>query len=365
MSASISPTEYIASDAHTFYELSGSAHEIGQRQGQIFKGEIVREFQPALTRLCERLGGSEARVLDRYRALYEPLFQKLAPRAIEEIEGLADGAELSYEQAFFAAIRDGAKAPYVTPRHEGCTAFYCGPNTTRGGRVLIGQTKDTSAPLSRYQVLQLHYDDGLSVLTLKYPGWNAHIGVSSYGLGNIGNSLYAASPRSETAPFSLLKRLVMERKNVQDVLDAIADLTFENGCFMMADEKTAVCLEFVAGQRSQRDVSKQAFGHANSILDPGLKTLEEYSANPSSDMASSDFRQKNIQRWLDDNKGNLDVETLKNAVADHEDFPNSICRHAPCGESRTTAAFIADLTARKAHICIGNPCSRQYREYSV
>jgi isopenicillin-N N-acyltransferase-like protein len=354
------------SGVHHVYEWSGSAYEIGRQHGEALRAEIIQEFAPALRHVAEVLGWSEARVLDRHRALYEPVFTELVPRAIEEIRGLAHGAQLSYEQAFFAATRDGAGSPPPSRTDEGCTAFFCGRNTTHDGRVLIGQTKDTGAPLSRYRITKLCYDDGLSAISLNYPGWLAHVGLSSNGLANTGNSLYAQPPSEETMPFSLLKRLVLESNTIEGVLTATARLCFENGCLLVGGSGgEGACIEFVAGRRAVFDISQQAFGHANSILDPELQAYESRSKNASSDTASSAYRQRTIQRRLDEKRGGLDVDALKSIVSDHHEYPHSICRHAEPGESRTTAAFIADPTARAVHLCIGNPCTAPFREYSL
>jgi isopenicillin-N N-acyltransferase-like protein len=350
---------------HHVYRWSGSPYEIGRQHGQALRHEIVQELMPALQSAAGVLGWSEARVLDRHRALYETVFEELVPRAVEEIKGLAQGAELSYEQAFFAATRDGAKPSQPMKSGEGCTAFFCGRNTTRDANILMGQTKDTPSCLSRYRIMQFRYDDGLRIVQLNYPGWIAHIGLSSHGLANTGNSLYAQSPDGDSVPFSLLKRLVMERKTIEDVLAAVSKLQFENCCVIIGSSSGhGLCIEFVAGRRSVREISQHAYGHANAILDRDLQSLEEPSADTLGNLASSRCRQNNVQDLLNKNKGQLDLETLKHILSDHTDYPNSICRHGVRGELRTTSAFIADLTACKVHLCIGNPCVSPFQEYS-
>lgn len=348
------------------YEWRGSAHEIGRQHGRALREQIVQEFAPELGQLTQNTSQSETKILERYRALYEPLFREFLPRTIEEIEGLAQGAELTYEQAFFAATRDGAKCHKVVDTPEGCTAFFCGSPTTRSNNALMGQTKDTSAPLARYRIMRIHYSDGLSMILLNYPGWLSHMGLSSHGLANTGNSLFAHPSEGNTVPFSFIKRLAMEKETVEEVLAICESLPFENCCLMLGSSSNeGVCLEFVAGKRSIRDISNEAFGHANSILDPSLQSHETTSTDPFSDLVSSKYRKNQIQQLLDNGKGRLNCEELKKFVADHHNHPNGICRHGRCGESRTTAAFIANLTDRKVHICIGNPCAAAFTEYSL
>ena len=96
---------------------------------------------------------------------------------------------------------------------------------------------------------------------MNYPGWIANLCLTSDGLATTGNSLYAAAPDKPTAPGSFLKRLVMEKRSTQEVLDAIRGMTFENGCIMVGDRSGhMVCIELAAGRVNIRDVSGQAFG---------------------------------------------------------------------------------------------------------
>jgi isopenicillin-N N-acyltransferase-like protein len=283
------------------------------------------------------------------------------PQVLEEIRGIGDGAGLSYAHTFFAAVQDGM--PLSVEKRASCTAFSCGRGTTAFNNILLGQTKDTNAPLDRYRIMHIAYNSGRRILLLNYPGWIANICVTSDGLSFAGNSIYGERPPNDTVPFSFLKRMVMEKSSVSQVLDAIDNLTFENSCFLIGDSTGhLVCLEHLAGLRSLHDVTHQAFGHANSVLSLELKKYE--SATTVS--CSSALRQRNIEKLLDRARGSITVESMKHILADHADFPLSICRHiAECDPNVTTAAFVANLTNLTMDIAIGNPCVAEFRSYQV
>jgi isopenicillin-N N-acyltransferase-like protein len=283
------------------------------------------------------------------------------PSALEEIQGIARGSGLDYRYAFFAATRDGMRLP---PEPSGeCTSVYCGPATTRGGKVLIGQTKDTSAPLDRYRIQRLAYADGRRAVILNYPGWIANLCLTSDGLSFTGNSLFANGPRDATVPFSLLKRLILERSSVDEVLQVARRHTFENAALTIADARgRAVSWEGAAGRVTVRDVSTEAFSHANSVLCPSLRPEER----PQEVVPCSGARQRNVQEGLDRIRGRIEMHDLTALFADHTDFPTSICRHGGDGlPGATTAAFVADLTARSMRIAIGNPCVAGFVEYGL
>lgn len=329
------------------YDLRGTAYEVGFQHGKALAAEIRAEAQPHF----EKLGDGGKRVVSRY----EGLFRERFPWVIEEIQGIADGAKLRYPYAFFAATRDGMST-------GACTAMACSGRETDGGQPLIGQNKDTDAPLDRFRILRIAYASGRRMIVLNYPGWIANLCLTSDGMSFTGNSLYAAAPDRATVPASFLKRLVMEKRSTAEFLDAMKGLVSTNGCYLVGDRSGhMISMEMVAGRASIRDVSGQAFGHANDILHSDVKKFEA-AGKP----ASSLLRQKNIQRILRGQAGRISVASLQHAFSNHEDYPLSICRHpSPLDPTTTNASFIADLRALEMHIAIGNPCIAPYVKYEL
>ena len=197
---------------------------------------------------------------------------------------------------------------------------------------------------------------------MNYPGWIANISITSDGLAFTGNSLYAPSPDGASAPSSFLKRLIMEKRSTQEVLDAVRGMSFNNGCLLVGDRSGhMVCMELVAGRIAVRDVSGQAFGHANDVLIQDVKKFETASQS-----ASSPLRQANIDRILREDAGQVSTGLLKEAFRNHKDYPLSICRHPSARDTATTnAAFIADLNSLEMHIAIGNPCVAPFVKYDI
>lgn len=328
--------------------------------GKTLSQQILLEAKPAIECAVTQTGITPSRFLGRYVDQYRRLFREYAPRAIEEIRGITDGSGLDDALVFFAATRDGAKLPATNT--EACTAFYCAPSTTADGHTYLGQTKDTFAPLDRYHIMRRTYDDGVAVLTLNYPGWIANIGMNSHGVACTGNSLYAKPANNDTVPFSLVRYLIAQAESVTRVQQQIERLPMENSCIMIADDHDrAICIENVAGQRDCRDISGEAFGHANSILCPQLASQQEL---PLSNTTSAS-RQMNIDRLLNMWRGSLNEALLQAMARDHTDHPKSICLHSTGDQPGTTAAMIADCTARSVSIAIGHPCRHPFQQYSL
>jgi isopenicillin-N N-acyltransferase-like protein len=338
---------------HLVYDFEGTAAEVGQRHGEALRKEIIAEAQPSAEALARRKGLPVEDALKRVAAAYEPIFREHVPSAIEEIRGMAEGAKVSYPFAFWAATRDGMRGD--------CTAVAASGRRCAGGGVLIGQNKDTSAPLERFRIMRMRYRGGPVRIMLNYPGWIGNLCLSSDGLCFTGNSLYAPAPGRGSMPLSLLKRILMERGSVRGALDETRDMVFANGCFLIAGaDGQAVCVEIAGGRREVRDVSGAAFGHANSILLEPLKRMEQNQS------ASSPARQKRVDQMLRERSGALTAADFQAIFSDHGGFPLSICQHPePPKNSGTNASFVADLAARCMHIAIGNPCVGGYVRYAL
>ena len=345
---------------HQVYRWRGSPYEIGVQHGHALRCEILTEMRPALEQFALVRGLTEARAASEARAMWGPLFERHTPSVIEEIKGLAQGCGIDEDLAFFAALHGGTKTTQLAV--ENCTAFACSGNSCADGHVIIGQNKDSPAPLTRYRIMELTREDGHGSILLNYPGWAANIGLTSRGMSFTGNSLSARPPGHETTPISFLRRLILERETVDEVLAHIDGLSFDNGCTLIADRTgRAVCLESVAGQLDIRDISGQAFAHANSIQSDSLRPLEDAILGS----PSSPLRQANLQRLLDDRAGSITVDDATRFLSDHTDFPLSVCRHKSKQDPLwTTAAFVADLTVGEIHIAIGHPCAAPFQRYT-
>jgi isopenicillin-N N-acyltransferase-like protein len=227
----------------------------------------------------------------------------------------------------------------------------------------MGQTKDTSAPLDRFRIMRITYNSERSMVVLNYPGWIGNFALTSDFVCFTGNTLYGFPSDRQTNPGSLLKRIIMEGSSVQAILEKVKGMTFGTGCISMADRSgRAVSMETVSGRVAIRDVSGEAYGHANTVLIRELKPYE----NASQRCASSEYRQKNLGRSLASQTQPITIDYLKRLTSDHADFPLSICRHpSPKDRDTTNAAFIADITAQEMNIAIGNPCVAAFKKYPV
>jgi hypothetical protein len=358
-----------------YYEFSGTAYEVGLQHGQALAAEICAEYQPALASCAARRGGEgQLATLAAFAAEFLPIVDELlGPEAKAEVAGAAEGAGISFEAAFFAAYRDGWDGARGTAAGEGCTAFACCADVTSTGGVVLGQTKDTGAPLERYRVVRLNYTDSNTQHVLcTYPGWAASWGLLSGGnLGWVGNSVYGLPPSPasvQVLPTSILKRLAMQSTSVADLIATASGLRFADGAFTIGDKAGAAwLLESVAGQSEWTEITGGTATHANHVLSPTLSLVEDKAGGwGTSFMSDSRDRQARLEALLSEDGVSASVDKLQLALADRGvggAFP--ICSHEGESEIWTTAAYIVDLAGGVLSLCIGPPDGNTFLQYTL
>jgi len=68
-------------------------------------------------------------------------------------------------------------------------------------------------------------------------------------------------------------------------------------------------------------------------------------------------------RLLRDSYGHLSPDLFKELLADHANYPASICKHA--GTTVTVFSIIINLNELRAWIGHGRPCETVYYEYAL
>eukprot|EP01052_Picozoa_sp_SAG31_P034833 SAG31_NODE_4123_length_3561_cov_3.577701_1_plen_340_part_00 len=271
-----------------YYEFTGTAYEIGLQHGMALAAEIRREYEPALAACAASRGAGEDghSTLSAFSATFLPVVEELlGADAVAEVAGTADGAGISFDAAFFAAYRDGwggGTAPRGSDSDEGCTAFLCAADATNTGGIVLGQTKDTNAPLERYRVCRLRYSDsGVQHILCTYPGWAASWGLlMNGGLSWVGNSVYGlpAPASTRVLPTSILKRLAMQSSSVAQLMGTVRSkgLQFSDGAFTIGDRTGAAwLLESVAGRSEWASIASGTVVHANHVLSSTLSQFED------------------------------------------------------------------------------------------
>jgi isopenicillin-N N-acyltransferase-like protein len=99
--------------------------------------------------------------------------------------------------------------------------------------------------------------------------------------------------------------------------------------------------------------------HANHYTSPGMRRFEA----DRNDIAGSVIRHHRAWRLLRENHGQHSVLRFQELLADHANYPGSICKHGV--ESVTAFALVVDVAARRAWLGRGRPCQTRWVEYAL
>src|SRR5207244_403118 len=109
--------------------------------------------------------------LERRALRFLPFFEAFAPEQVEEIKGVAAGAEVSFATALLVNVRGEVGVfDRETNAAGGCTAFAAGRGATADGSVLIGQNQD-----------QGEFGQDLVVILRIAPDRGPHMLIATFG----------------------------------------------------------------------------------------------------------------------------------------------------------------------------------------
>ena len=349
---------------YPLYEASGSPRSLGRQHGDLARVKI-RSF---VGYLCEMLRIDEDE-LGRRAKRFRPLFERHCPHLLEEIQGVAEGADIPLDLALASQLRGE-----LGQLSEGaCTTFVIGPRGTADGSTLIGQTSDMANDMRNFcYLLRLIPDDRPEVLMWTFGGQIGYHGLNAHGVAHFANSLGGGPAWQFALSHYPLKRLILEQTNLADVRRLMSAFRVcSNGNYVLCDGTGSIAgVELTSsGPHFLEEAGSGFLVHTNHYL----CAAHACEANFALSLPDSFPRQSRMEQLVRAGFGSHTVDSLKLILADHVGYPLSICRHPHDGESHsmlpktghTVAAMIAEPNRGRLHFAAGNPCVVPFREYSL
>ena len=197
-------------------DLSGSPRERGRIHGKAAADRLRRGAKMYAESLLK--SGVNWAELERRAEALVPSIEKFDPTYIEEMRGIAEGANepfaavvlMNARTEMVAAARQELEARQVP---DGCTAALALPEASADGVLLHGQNWDWRAECAETGVLlRIHRDDGPDILTFTEAGGLARSGLNSAGIGLTANALQCDRDykRGLGVPLPFIRRKVLE-----------------------------------------------------------------------------------------------------------------------------------------------------------
>ena len=368
-------------------ELSGTPYEQGLMHGRALADAVAHNVEIYYDRMRRELSLSRSAVEERCRA-YLVTLKRQSEEYMQGMRGVADGAgvpmgdvvmlNLRYELLYFqyglkytGGLDEMPAEPWSgDPPGGGCTSFALLPRATTEGRLLVGQNWDWF-PEARGALLRIEEPDGLKVLGFTEAGIvGAKIGLNSEGVALAINGMMTTEDdwSRGTRPFHLRCHEILRSRDFESavaIVEGEARACTTNFLIAQAPDKV-VDLEAAPDVVGRIGCENHRLAHANHFENPASLGVVE---PPNEKRHHSEHRARRMHRLLGEGQP-FDLASLQTALRDHENRPNSVCRHEdqslpPEEFIVTVTSIIMDPEAGVLWASDGPPCSGEYQRVEI
>jgi len=347
-------------------EMQGSHFEMGRAYGVQCR-DLIRDLAGRFDGVFVR---DEARWPEARRAMAEAVssVRAAAPELIEEVEGIAAGAELSFDDVFHLSCsaelgqwRGCMEKRSAASISDECTSFAA--RAAAGS--LVAWNMDWHRVLQPYMVLLKGRPQGGPAFlafalagSVGRPGLSEHVAVSANQLPYRPTESPPGPDGPPWAgpgvPYCFLSRMLLAQKSTRDAL-AVVESTRRMAClnYTLGDATGDICcVETTPAAHAVLRSDEGFVTHANSYHTPTFHGL------PEPERKERDPRAHAAHALLLERRGRLDREAIAAAQTYH--FPGKhtgICHHAKA--SVTLLAFVAEVGKGRLWAAYGPPCEHE------
>jgi isopenicillin-N N-acyltransferase-like protein len=285
----------------------------------------------------------------------EKVMAKHFPELLEEIRGVAEGAQMPYNSILLETAY-----PFVAGAPSNCTIVSASSSTTSDKIPIVGRNYDFLMDFKKCN--QLRSVTGKNAKFSFVGGTITMLGVEE-GMNHAGLFIGDAGwepkelPSSRGLSSGQVMQLVLENCcSVDTAIDFIRQAPkFANNagaCYLIADRKEAVIIEMGLTKSCLRKSEKGTLVASNTFL-----TLIAQEIKPPEPTAFT--RYELARKNLHEHKGKVDIKFMRSLLSDHT-IP--VCSH---NEINTLRSVIAKTNKRTMLVADGHPCTSNFDEVSI
>lgn len=349
--------------------VKGKPFERGRQYGTQAREQIRKNVDLYFDLWSALWGAKRPEVLKWCTGLI-PVIGEYDVEILEELEGIAKGADLSLEEIVALNARYElvfAQSLIQQPVRGGCTSAAALPQATKNGHTFIGQNWDYKTRFQELSViLEVEQETKPNIFAHTEAGTIAHKGMNSAGVGVCLNALVSNRDRFEpTTPFLIMARGILDADSFSQALKAVlrAKVTVSFNFLLAHRDGEAIDFEVSPVDVGFLHPEGGILTHSNHFI--ALTNREDLVDVFKSAIPDTLFRANHAEQLLELDKGHIDVGSFQKVFKDHFSYPNSICRHVDTRDEEprqlaTLSSVIMDLTARTYYMTEGPPCQNEY-----
>lgn len=354
-------------DEFRIIECSGTAYEIGLQYGVAAKDHLRKALDLLIFGLQQgplQVHVDRGTVLERAKQYFENV-SAFDPEGIERIRGTADGAGMSFDEVF--AVNCYLELVINYPNLAGmCTSFALTGPATKNGLTILGQNIDWH-PETPLDLLHIKHSDGLEQLSMTFFGASCY-NLTSAGIGNSANlTISPMGPVVTHIPLSFYLYAAMRKQSFGDAFAVLRRAARGVGYYHLADAAGNMAgIESIYDGFTVIESKRGVLVHANHYETGDYTQMDGAHTH----ITDSFQRAPRLRKLIDENYGMLTPEIMMTLLADHDGYPDSICRHVDTSKppefaSISAASVIMVPAERKMYLSFGQPCEHQYLEYAL
>ncbi len=345
----------------------GTDYEIGKQFGETCREDFRRSVEATYIYYQQYQISKEQIIADVNKFL--PLVENFDPQVVEFIKGIASGACINFEEAMM--MRAGNELAFYNHLPSDlspslCTSFSATGRAVKSGKTLIGQNLDWVEDTPVY-LLWIKRADGIEQLCLS-SGGGLEFGLNSMGIGACVNRIWPPqnTPHKLNIPMGCYLPKVMRQRTIGDALGVLCQIAKGMQYYNLASsEGDIIGLESTFDDYNVIQPERDMLVHSNHYLTERFKK-GDWSGQSEPDTY---LRVQRIRRLMELNYGQLTPEKMMEILADHNNYPNSVCGHAdeatPLPHWATQASIIMVPEEGTMFVACGNPCKNEFVEYNL
>lgn len=347
--------------------VSGTPFERGVAHGELLRDRIGIAVDRYMRRFAHFSGLDHEDARAEARRYIDPI-RTYDNSLLEEIEGIADGADLRFEDVL--AINCRSELMFGSSVIMECSSFALQAEVTADGHTYVGQNWDWAPDITETIALVAirQEPEKPDIVLLDEAGLVGRMGFNSDGIGLCTNTLIADQQRPYGVPYNVLLRGVLNTRRLDDAIAALIR------------PPRAICSNYVIGDANGQtldiEVAPDQFDyipprggiitHGNHFAGSKI-TLHDRSVEKWPD---SLYRECRIRELLEPHTPNISVEHMQTALRDRFGHPHAVSRHADPAQGRfdqlqTVASIIVDCDDRVCWITNGPPDENEYKRYEL
>jgi isopenicillin-N N-acyltransferase-like protein len=361
--------------------ITGNAHERGWQYG-VATAKLIRHSIGSYARLFAHRRGITWRAACRESLNYLPAIADHAPDLLNEMRGIADGANVGFEEILALNARTellaGAGLFVQHPDHDHalaqnrvdgvaqppdigeCTTLAVTAPATQHTATYLAQTWDWSGDQrGACVVLRICQPNAPVVTTLTEAGIVGKIGMNRAGIAVSLNIMQSVNDGKEAGlPVHIMLRKVLSMTSMNEVSAFFAHVKpAASSCITIAHRNGLIAsYEITPSAVACFEPIEGILAHTNHcVLDPTRKvekTLPQTS--------SSKPRLNQAQNLLNQNKYNINEQVLMHILRDESEGAMSICRKPdmrlhPCDRMESVLGVVMHLNKEVMHVADNVP----------